>query len=570
MAERWSESLFRAAALTSGLVDQEEIDQAIGQLAAVGANTPSTEAVAFSDDHLADKLVELGHLNRWQAEQLKAGRTRFRLGDYRIVDSIGQGGMGQVFKAVHTLLGRVEAIKVLPRGKSTPEAIDSFRREIRAQAQLDHPNLVRVSYAGFDGNVYYLVTQYVPGADLRQLVRTNGKLDMQQAASIIIQAAKGLRYIHQNGLIHRDVKPGNLLVTPDGHTKVSDMGLFGFTIGSDGEDPREGKIVGTADYLSPEQILTPRSVTPAADVYALGCTLYYAISGKVPYPGGTTKEKAHRHCNDTPLHPRHFNASLSGDFVEVIADMMEKKPSNRIATAQEVIGRLSPYLSDSETIGPAVRMSRRLATPPPAPGRKAGSLSDTASDIFDFPQIAGSDSDPGGEPSQETEVQAQFDQETEAEAAPADVTPPEAAAVEQAVVEEAVMNEAVADDQPIAEVSETLEVALPADPRKIPPPISRRSIDPPKVPATREDKPATDPHEQNKPLRPTILRWVRGAAKRLRQTVLIVPRTAEGIAILGGKTEQAIVSIPTLLKVTITLAVVAASIAVTLLIVYLK
>ncbi len=149
------------------------------------------------DAQLAAKLVELGRLNRWQAEQLKVGRAKFNLGPYQVIDSIGQGGMGQVFKAEHRLMGRIVAIKVLPRHRSTPDAVASFTREIRAQAQFDHQNLVRAFDAGHDGNVYFLVTEYVPGADLRKLVRAHGKLSMQDAATIISQAACGLGHAHR-------------------------------------------------------------------------------------------------------------------------------------------------------------------------------------------------------------------------------------------------------------------------------------------------------------------------------------------------------------------------------------
>ncbi|MCP4817092.1 MAG: serine/threonine protein kinase, partial [Planctomycetaceae bacterium] len=228
---------------------------------------------------------------------LVTGRTKFNLGPYIITDWIGQGGMGQVFKAVHEVMGRESAVKVLPLTKSTPYAIDNFQREIRTQAQLDHPNLVRAYDAGHDGNVHYLVTEYVPGTDLRKLVRSQGALSMPQAASIIVQAAQGLDHAHQRGLIHRDIKPGNILVTPEGTAKVSDLGLSGFIHRTD-DDPRAGKIVGTADYLSPEQIHSPNKVTSVADIYSLGCTLYYAVTGKVPFPGGKTREKAQRHLNE--------------------------------------------------------------------------------------------------------------------------------------------------------------------------------------------------------------------------------------------------------------------------------
>jgi serine/threonine protein kinase len=230
---------------------------------------------------------------------------------------------------------------------------------------LDHPNLVRAYDAGHDGNVYYLVTEYVPGTDLRRLVRNEGKLTMQQAAQIISQAALGLEHAHERGLIHRDVKPGNILVTPKGMAKVSDLGLSGWL--DERNDPRAGKVVGTPDYLSPEQIKTPAKITPASDIYSLGCTLYYAITGKVPFPGGTAAEKARRHCEDTPWHPRRFAPDVSEEFVEIIADMMEKEPQSRIPSAAEVVKRLDPWACQSEAL-PTRRLARSPWTPPPLPG----------------------------------------------------------------------------------------------------------------------------------------------------------------------------------------------------------
>ena len=239
------------------------------------SETSQSTATAYTDKELAAMLVKLDHLTRYQSDQLLSGRTKLNLGPYIITDWIGQGGMGQVFKAVHEMLGRESAVKVLPLHKTTPEAIVNFRREIRAQAKLDHPFLVRAFDAGEDGNVHYLVVEYVPGTDLRRLVRTKGRLTVQQAASVIKQAAEGLAHAHERDLIHRDIKPGNILVTPEGTAKVSDLGLAFYL--NDPEDPRFGKIVGTADYLSPEQIKTPLEVTEVSDIYSLGCTLYLSL-----------------------------------------------------------------------------------------------------------------------------------------------------------------------------------------------------------------------------------------------------------------------------------------------------
>ncbi len=318
-----------------------------------------------SDDAIAKELIQSGLITEYQARQLRAGRTKFNLGPYLITDWIGQGGMGQVYLAVHKVMGRQCAVKTLPLDKLTPESRAAFMREIRLQAGLDSPYVVRAYDAGHDGKVDYLVTEYVPGTDLRRLVRNNGPLTMEHAALVISQAAMGLGYAHDLGLVHRDVKPGNILVTPDGHAKVSDIGLAAYAFGGD-DDPRAGKIVGTADYLSPEQIRSPASVGPLSDIYSLGCTLYYVITGKVPYPGGDARSKCHRHCDQTPWHPRKFAPELSEDFVDVIADMMEKDPTKRIQSATEVVERLEPWSASAfEFVDRPT--DRRSWTPPPPP-----------------------------------------------------------------------------------------------------------------------------------------------------------------------------------------------------------
>lgn len=394
------------SALVSGLLTRQQLDEAISALRA-SADEGAREGFAPTDGQLADKLVELGWLNVWQAQQLLAGRTKFNLGPYWIVDSIGRGGMGQVFKGEHGLLGRVVAIKVLPREKSTPEAIASFSREIRAQAQLSHDNLVRALDAGEDGNVCYLVTEYVPGTDLRKLVRRHGPLPMHAAASVISQAAAGLQHAHEQGMVHRDVKPGNILVTPDGHAKLSDLGLAGPLAGGAENDPRFGKIVGTADYLSPDHIEAPWDPKPAWDIYSLGCTLYYAVTGKVPFPGGTTADKARAHCHLRPLDPRRLNPSLSAEFVDVLADMMAKDPAQRTASAAEVIARLEPW-ARAPWVAPSQWATRApapsglgLARVAPAAGEAdVALLKDTAASFPEMPEATPLAKDASGDASQ--------------------------------------------------------------------------------------------------------------------------------------------------------------------------
>jgi eukaryotic-like serine/threonine-protein kinase len=353
--------MFEQCALASGLLTQSQIDEARAGVRWSEGDEPDPDAPP-SDRQLADRLVEVGLLNVWQAKQLLDGRTKFNLGPYLMIDSIGQGGMGQVFKAQRGKMGPVVAVKVLPRHKSTPDAIESFAREIRALASLDHPKLVAALDSGQDGSVHYLVTEYVPGLDLRKLVRQDGPLSTAAAASIISQVAEGLEYAHAQGMIHRDVTPGNVLVSPNGVAKLSDLGLAGPLNDPSENDPRHGRIVGTADYLSPDQIRDPWSPTPAWDIYSLGCTLYYAVTGKVPYPGGTTADKARAHCELRPLDPRRLNSRLSAEFVEVMADMMAKEPSQRIASARDVQARLAPFLTQAAPTEPV-----RAAVPPPRP-----------------------------------------------------------------------------------------------------------------------------------------------------------------------------------------------------------
>lgn len=392
-------SPFEQCALASGLLTQQQLDEARAGVRWSEGDEPDANAPP-SDRQIADRLVDMGLLNTWQVKQLLDGRTKFNLGPYLIIDSIGQGGMGQVFKARHATVGRVVAVKVLPRDKSTPEAVDSFNREIRALTSLNHPKLVAALDDGEDGNVHYLVTEYVPGLDLRKLVRRDGPLSMAAAASIMCQVADALEYAHSQGVVHRDVKPGNVLVSPTGEAKLSDLGLAGSLGEGDETDPRHGKILGTADYLSPDQVHDPWNPVPAWDIYSLGCTLYYAVTGKVPFPGGTTSDKARAHCDLRPLDPRRLNPALTAEFVDVLADMMAKEPTHRIPSAREVTERMKPFLLDQPELPPPVvpppvslpLASQRVipvAVPPPLAtprlARAVGTLADTQTDLSSVP-----------------------------------------------------------------------------------------------------------------------------------------------------------------------------------------
>ncbi|QDT69103.1 Serine/threonine-protein kinase StkP [Planctomycetes bacterium MalM25] len=327
-----------ATLAASGLLDGLELHRAASRV----ASQLSTSAEDY-DRRLAEGLVESGVLNRWQVGQLQRGRTKFNLGAYRILDSIARGGMGHVFKGEHELLGRVEAIKVLPRAKTSPEAIASFRHEIRAQASLDHPNLVRVTYADRDRETYFLVTEYVPGIDLRRLIRREGPLEESAAALVLSQACEAIDHAHRRGFVHRDVKPGNVLITPDGRVKVTDLGLAWSLDGliDSSLAYEEGKIAGTSDYVAPEVVQDPSRIRPESDLYGLGCTLYYAVTGKVPYPGGGHLDKLRRRLREAPIDPRTLAPKLSHAMAELIERLMASRPEDRPASAGMVAAELA-------------------------------------------------------------------------------------------------------------------------------------------------------------------------------------------------------------------------------------
>ncbi len=339
---------FHETVLASGLVDEAQL-RTVEDATATQLDR-ATARPADWDQAVADRMVQDKLLTPFQAREILAGRRRFRLGQYTVLDEVARGGMGQVFRAEHAMMGREVAIKVLPRAKSTPESEAAFRREMRMLGRLDHENLVRAFDAGYDAMVYYLVTELVPGLDLKRHVQKGGPLDERAAASVISQAARGLSHAHDQGLVHRDVKPGNLLMMPDGRVKVLDLGLAGSQI--EEESSRLGRVVGTMDYIAPEQIRTPDDVGPSADVYALGCTLYYLVSGQVPFSGGTRREKMQRHLYEVPTPIRQLVPTLSAGFCRVLESMMIKDPAERIRSAGEVVERLRPWTPDVPTTVP--------------------------------------------------------------------------------------------------------------------------------------------------------------------------------------------------------------------------
>ncbi len=296
------------------------------------------------------KLLETaGLLTRWQSEKLLQGKYKgFFLGKHKLLGHIGSGGMSAVYLAEHTVMKHRRAIKVLPKSKlGKTSYLERFRREAKAIASLNHPNVVRAYDIDNERDTHYLVMEYVEGADLQILVKKHGPLPYAIAADYIAQAALGLQHSHELGLIHRDVKPANLLVDTQGVVKVLDLGLALFTDEVDASITMEynDKVLGTADYLAPEQALNSHNVDSRADIYGLGCTLYFILTGHPPFPDGSIASRIVKHQTTMPADIRIDRPDCPGELEGICVKMMQKDPRYRYASCQQVADVLQAWLT---------------------------------------------------------------------------------------------------------------------------------------------------------------------------------------------------------------------------------
>jgi serine/threonine protein kinase/formylglycine-generating enzyme required for sulfatase activity len=303
---------------------------------------------------LAKHLVKQGKLTKYQAAAVYQERTdHLVVGDYVVLDKLGEGGMGEVLKAQHRRMDRIVALKILPAAKvDSKDAIDRFHQEVRAAAKLTHPNIVTAYDAGEQDGLHYLVMEYVEGKDLSSILREQGRLPVEEAVDCVVQAATGLGYAHEMEVVHRDIKPANLLLSNAGVVKILDMGLARLTGGSDlnkaggaGEGlTQSGQVMGTVDYMAPEQALDTRRADERADIYALGCTLYRLVTGEVPYAGDTMMMKLLAHREQPVPSLREYRPEVSPALDAVYQRMMIKDPDARQQSMAEVVGQLQTAL----------------------------------------------------------------------------------------------------------------------------------------------------------------------------------------------------------------------------------
>ncbi|MCZ2340702.1 MAG: protein kinase [Bacteroidales bacterium] len=270
---------------------------------------------------------------------------------YKVLRPLGRGGMGAVFLAEHRAMGRTVALKTinpaLLAGQET--ALLRFQQEVRAAASLNHPNIVQAYDADQAGNTHFLVMEYVDGMDLMTFLRRKGPLPIQHACLFVRQAALGLQHAHEKGMVHRDIKPQNLMLTRKGQVKVLDFGLARFATGQATEAGDEGLtntgvVMGSADFIAPEQVRNAKHADIRADIYSLGCTLYTLLTGKTPFAGGeSVMDKMFRHLTDTPEPLEMLRSEVPAELVAIVARMMEKEPAKRYERPMDVVTALMPF-----------------------------------------------------------------------------------------------------------------------------------------------------------------------------------------------------------------------------------
>ncbi len=287
------------------------------------------------------------------------------LGQYTLLEKLGEGGMGQVFKAHHRYMDRIVALKLMRKERlESPDAVRRFQQEVRALAALSHPNIVLAHDAHEIDDTHLMVMEYVEGAiDLAKLVRKNGPLPVPQACDYIRQAALGLQHAHEKGMVHRDIKPGNLLLA-GGVVKILDMGLArldraGASDGTGSNMTRVGSIMGTPDFLAPEQALNTHTVDICADLYSLGCTFYFLLTGQVPFAGGSLTEKLLRHQTSKPRPIEQLRPDVPAEIVKVMRKLLAKKPKDRYQTPAELASDLAPMSSGSGATAAALEPARQ-------------------------------------------------------------------------------------------------------------------------------------------------------------------------------------------------------------------
>ena len=341
MTQKLTSERFLQMVAKSGLVDQEASDRLVESVRKKLGGLPE------NPKKLAGYFVKQDLLTDWHVEKLLGGKYKgFFLGKYKLLGHIGTGGMSSVYLAQHIRMGDKRAIKVLPKSRVRDATyLARFQLEAKAIASLNHPNIVLAYDIDNEDDVHYIVMEYVDGIDLQQLVKRDGPIEPSTAADLIRQAACGLEHAHSKGVIHRDVKPANLLIDQNGSVRLLDMGLA--LVNADDEESltvaNNENVLGTADYLAPEQALNSHEVDHRADIYGLGCTLYFLLTGKPPFSDGTLAQRIAKHQSEMPTPIRQIRSECPGELEGICVKMIQKDPRYRYQSAGDVADALAKF-----------------------------------------------------------------------------------------------------------------------------------------------------------------------------------------------------------------------------------
>src|SRR5207244_737915 len=274
-----------------------------------------------------------------RTEEALAGVLRGRYpAPFELLEYLGVGGMAAVIRARDTKLDRIVALKILPpEVASEPETVRRFHQEARAAAKLDHENIARVFFCGEDQGLHFIAFEFVEGENLRTLLERRGHLPVPEAIHYLLQIATGLAHASARGVVHRDVKPSNIIISSNGRAKIVDMGLArNLERRGERDLTQSGVTLGTFDYISPEQALEPREADARSDIYSLGCTFYHALTGQSPVPEGTAAKKLHHHQQVAPADPRQLNPQIPDEVAAILGKMMAKHPRDRYHSAERL------------------------------------------------------------------------------------------------------------------------------------------------------------------------------------------------------------------------------------------
>jgi serine/threonine-protein kinase len=350
----------------SGLIDRGQLDQIVSEFL---KRSPRAEAPA-----LAEFLVEQGTLTAFQAERILNGKTQgLVLGPYVLLDAIGQGSMGQVYKATSKNDNNLYAVKVLPRRSMWNVRL--ARRQVRSFGQFNHPAVVPFVDVGTAGGLHYLTWPLAEGTTLEATVQQNGRLSSQHAALIGYQVAQGLNACHENSIFHGLLKPSNIMIGADNQSRILDFGIGCLLVENEGESlvdtmSTANTLTSGLDCASPESIMEPTNRTPAGDQYSLGCVLYYCLTGRPPFPEGSAVEKMMAHQTKEPVPIREFAPDVPAGLVEVVTKLMSKTPEGRYSGTDEVIEALEPFLGDLAVVAAETRNVGRSSHLLPGLGSK--------------------------------------------------------------------------------------------------------------------------------------------------------------------------------------------------------